>query len=85
MVTQSGDIVPLIAIIIGILGIGLPVTLFQIARKWSQEHRELAGPILVCCTLVAMLGLVIGLALLLTLTGWLPPFSEILDSIRSPR
>lgn len=73
----DGDVVPLIAVVLGIAGVGLPAALFSIAQKWSKEQPDLAGPILGGTVAVCILSILAGLVIILVCLGWLPPPTEL--------
>ena len=74
----SDNAIPLIAITLGVAGIGLPTSAFGIARKWSQEQPAFTGQMIGGATAVSILSILAGLTIILVLLGWLPSPREFL-------
>lgn len=51
----------------------LPAIVFRSARLWSREQPQFGSAVLAGAVLVVVVGIVASAALLLALTGWLPP------------
>lgn len=77
---QIATMIPIVAIVSAIAGIGLPAIGFNVVRKVIAENESMAGIMLVCVTVVCVTGLLVGAAVILALIGWLPSPLEFLGS-----
>ena len=71
--------IPVIAIVLGILGIGLPTATFRMSQRWSESNRELSSSILTawaCLSIVSVLGAIL---IVLYVVGWMPPLETLLN------
>jgi len=73
---DMGEFIPIAAIVLGILGIGVPTSVFSIARKWTENRPELTGTGIASAAFVSIVSLIIAGILLLAVWGWLPPPTE---------
>lgn len=69
---QLDEMIPVIAIIFGVVGIVLPAIGLGTVKKVLTENETMAGIILVCVTLICLTGMVVGGAIILAMIGWLP-------------
>ena len=74
---QIEFVAPVIAIVFGLLGVALPAIGFSMVRKVISEHETMAGIMLVCVTVICVVGLAVGGVVILALIGWLPSPAEL--------
>jgi hypothetical protein len=76
--TQPYEAIPIIAITLGILGVGLPTALFSVGYKWAREQRDLAAGILAGMTIISFVSVAAAALIVLVLIGWIPPLDQLL-------
>lgn len=72
------DLLPLIAVMLGISLIVLPSVTLSLARKWSASQPQLASGILGGAIAIALLGILTTAFLVLAMIGWIPPLQTLM-------
>ncbi len=73
------DLIPVIAIVLGILGIGLPATTLRMSQRWAESNRELGPSILTAWATVSVLAVLGAVLIVLYVLGWMPPLETLLN------
>ncbi len=66
------EMIPVIAIVMGIAGLALPTTVFGVAKKWAEGQPDLAGPALGGAVAISLISILSGALIILVCLGWLP-------------
>lgn len=76
---QLENLIPMIAMIFGIVGVALPAIVFSQARRIIRDHEHLAGLMVGVGAVITIIGLMIGGTVVLALIGWLPSPTELMS------